>query len=74
MSAAVHQLWALLARCAAPSPVHDYVHYTVIIGGLLHAYHMYHMEYSAVLQMTELSIRLVSICKFDTENLPSRPT
>ena len=42
--AVVHQTWAPLAQCAAPSPVHDDVQYTVvIIGGLLHAYHMYHI-------------------------------
>ncbi len=34
--------------CAILSPVHDYVQYTVIIGGLIHTYHMYHMECSAV--------------------------
>ncbi len=56
--------------------MHDDVQYTVIIGGflVLHAYHMYHMKYSAVLQMSELGIRIVSIWKFDTENLSARPS
>ncbi len=31
------------------------VQHTVIIGGLLHAYHIYHMEYCRVHQTTELS-------------------
>ncbi len=35
---------------------------------------MYHMQYSRVLQLTQLSTRPVSIWKFDTERRPSRPT
>ncbi len=41
--AVVHQTWALLVE-GPSSPVHDDVQYTctvVIIGGLLHAYHMH---------------------------------
>ena len=57
MSAVVYQIWALLTQCAALYSVHDDVQYTVIIRGLLQAYHMYHMGYSRVLQTTQLRIR-----------------
>ncbi len=33
----------------------------MIIGGLLYGYHMYHIEYSTVLHITELILRPVSI-------------
>ena len=48
--------------CSTSYSVHGDVQYTVIIGGLLHAYHMYwyHMGYCRVFQMTELRISKVS--------------
>ncbi len=46
MSGLVHQTLALLAQCAAPSPIHDNVQYTVIIGGLLYAITCFIQEYS----------------------------
>ncbi len=55
LSAVVYQIGALtMAQCAPPSLEHVDVQ-AVIIGGLLHNYHMYHIEYSTVLHITELS-------------------